>query len=154
MIRFILGAIILAGPGFVPGAAAQALPVERALGQVGAGQRLKVEVAGSVWVGRYQRFEGGELFLARDSIVERLALERISGLWVRGRATKTGAIIGAIAGVGFGAFLGMIVASVCEYDCPDRPAAMAVGGLLGGASGVGMGAIIGAAIPRWKRVFR
>ena len=150
----IVAALLLLGSGTVSGTAAQSLPVERALGQVKAGDRLKVAVPGAIWVGTYQRFGAGELLLARDSLVERLALDRVSGLWVRGRATKVGAIVGAFAGAGFGAFLGLVVAGVCDADCPSQPSAMAVGGLLGGAAGLGLGAIVGAAIPRWKRIFR
>lgn len=138
----------------ISAAAAQSSPVEQALGRLKTGDRLKVEVPGAVWVGAYQRFGVGELLVARDSAVERLALDRVTGLWVRGRATKIGAIVGAVAGVGAGAFLGLIVASVCDSYCPSQAAGLAAGGLLGGAAGLGLGAIVGAAIPRWKRIFR
>ncbi len=153
MRNFFAMACLMLGLG-ISAAAAQSTPVEQALGRLTTGDRLKVEVPGAVWVGTYQRFGAGELLVGRDSVVERLALDRVTGLWVRGRATKIGAIVGAVAGVGAGAFLGLIVANVCDADCPSQATGLAAGGLLGGAAGLGLGAIVGAAIPRWKRIFR
>ncbi len=126
---------------------------EGALGQVRVGSRLKVGVPGAVWVGTYQSFGSGEVVLARDSLVERLRLDQVSGLWVRGRATKTGAIVGALAGMVAGGFVGLVVAGVCEVDCPSQATGMIFGGGVGAASGLGFGAIVGAAIPRWRRIF-
>ncbi len=146
-------ALLMVGPGICE-SAAQSMPVEQVLGRLEAGDRLKVQVPGAVWVGTYQRFGAGELVMVRDSTAERLRLDRVTGLWVRGRATKIGAIVGGVAGVAAGAVLGLIVAGVCEIDCPTQTTGLVVGGLLGGAAGLGAGAIVGAAIPRWKRVFR
>ncbi len=150
---FVVMALLMIGRGNSV-VAAQSEPVEQALGRLKVGDRIKVQVPGAVWVGTYQQFGAGELVMARDSTAERLRLDRVTGLWVRGRATKIGAIVGGVAGAAAGAFLGLIVASVCEVDCSSQATGLVAGGLLGGAAGLGAGAVFGAAIPRWKRVFR
>lgn len=76
-------------------------------------------------------------------------------IWRRGRATWTGAIVGAAAGaVGFGTFVAIVAHALCEVDCED---AALSGALIGGAIGLGgggaLGAVIGSAIPRWVRAW-
>ena len=76
-----------------------------------------------------------------------LAVTSIDSLWVRGRSTVTGAIVGGLA---LGAVAAAIVSGACEpgADCSgvEVPAAAAVG-LVGGAL---VGALIGSTMPRWK----
>jgi hypothetical protein len=75
------------------------------------------------------------------------AVTSIDSLWVRGRSTATGAIVG---GLTLGAVSWAIVSGACSpgADCSgvEVPAAAAVG-LVGGAL---LGALIGSTMPRWK----
>jgi hypothetical protein len=92
-----------------------------------------------------------EMVLQMDEQNRTVTLASVDTLWVRGRRTKTGAIIGGILGIGGGIFLGALANALCEYDCGGN---YVVGGAVFGAvSGGVAGAIIGAAIPRWRRVF-
>ena len=82
-------------------------------------------------------------------------LATVDSIWVQGRATKTGAIIGGITGsILFGVFVGYVVQNLCEVDCEG---AWLKGGLVGGALGVAGGALlgagIGALIPKWRLRF-
>jgi len=72
-------------------------------------------------------------------------------LWSRERSVKQGAIVGGIAGVAGGIFLGVIANALCEYDCGSSAGYAAAGGLLVGVGGAALGSLVGAAIPRWKR---
>lgn len=72
-------------------------------------------------------------------------------LWTRERAIGAGAIVGGIAGIGGGIFLGLIANALCEYDCGSPAADAAVGALVTGVAGAALGTLVGAAIPRWQR---
>ena len=101
--------------------------------------------------GRVGARTGPDLVLQMDEENRTVSLGSVDTLWVRGRRTKTGAIIGGVLGIGGGIFLGAIANALCEYDCDGN---FIVGGaVFGGVSGGVLGAIIGAAIPRWRRVF-
>ena len=95
---------------------------------------------------------GSAMACSRAAISSRSVL--ISS-WVRGRATKTGMLVGAVTGaIATGIFVGLVVAAVCEVDCDNA-------GLEGGLVGFGIGAVggalvgaaIGAAIPKWRLRF-
>ena len=106
-------------------------------------------------IGRIQGRVGfrteSEMVLQMDEKNRTVSLGSVDTLWVRGRRTKTGAIIGGLLGIGGGIFLGAIANALCEYDCGGN---YIVGGAAFGAvSGGVAGAIIGTAIPRWRRVF-
>ncbi|MEO8296109.1 MAG: hypothetical protein ABI613_11390 [Gemmatimonadota bacterium] len=106
-------------------------------------------------LGRVQgRVDGpvsGSVTLTSQGQTQTISLGAIDTLWVRGRATRTGAIIGAIAGLGGGLLFGALLDALCEYDCGSN--ATVTVGALGAITGAGAGAIVGAAIPRWKKVF-
>ena len=79
----------------------------------------------------------------------------VSRFWRRDRAIGAGAVVGAVSGAGAGAFFGLLVYGLCEYDCPRSAAGAAtVGALIVGAAGAAAGGIIGAAIPRWRQLWR
>ena len=80
-----------------------------------------------------------------------ISLGAIDTLWVRGRRTKAGAILGAILGIGGGVVLGALAEALCEYDCNGNY--ILGGGVFGAVTGGLTGAIIGTAIPRWRRVY-
>ncbi len=125
--------------------------------------RVETAAGGSVR-GRLDRVEPEALVLVPtqdgSSGQIRVPVAEIAAVWVRERSTGRGARIGLIGGALGGAALGvlggLVVAGVCEYDCPDNTATFVVGttalGALGGAgSGALLGAVVGAAIPRWVR---
>jgi len=80
----------------------------------------------------------------------------VARYWDRRRAVKAGAITGGILGAGAGAFFGMLVVGLCEYDCGTTSLTQGaiVGGLAVGAAGAVAGAVVGAAIPRWSQRWR
>jgi hypothetical protein len=112
--------------------------------------RLRVPDLGRVQ-GRVGFLSPTELTLQAETEYRTIRLAAVDTLWVRGRRTKAGAIIGAILGIGGGIFLGAVGDALCEYDCNGNY--VVTGGVLGGLAGGVTGAIIGSAFPRWRRVF-
>ena len=101
--------------------------------------------------GRVSFHSSSEMVLQMEGESRAISLAAVDTLWVRGRGTKTGAIIGGLLGIGGGIFLGALADGLCEYDCGGN---YVVGGAIFGAvTGGAAGAIIGTAIPRWRRVF-
>ena len=80
-------------------------------------------------------------------------LSELRELSVRGRHTKTGAILGGIAGVAFGTFVGLIANALCETDTCDGAEPFVIAIPAFGAGGALVGAAVGSAFPKWKRVF-
>ncbi len=105
-------------------------------------------------VGAYTPMGDGRLGIRSDQgSTDTLRLGEIRELSVRGRHTKSGAIIGGIAGVGFGVLVGILVSGFCETDsCRGiEPYALAIP--LFGGGGALLGAALGSAFPKWKKVF-
>lgn len=101
--------------------------------------------------GRVGSRSGSAIVLQMEGEDRTISLGAVDTLWVRGRRTKSGAIIGGLLGIGGGIFLGAIANALCEYDCGGS---FVIGGAIaGGVAGGALGAVIGAAIPRWRRVF-
>lgn len=122
------------------------------------GQELRVEssLVGQV-EGRYVSVTDLHLTLARDSIRTEIPLASIERLWVKGRATETGALIGAGIGLASGLVFGLLLSSVaCEPvdggDCTTVEV-MAVTGALGTVGGAAIGAGIGYVSPAWRLRF-
>ncbi len=84
-----------------------------------------------------------------------LPVASIDSLWVRGRATKTGAIVGALAGVPLVAIYAGVscTSDVLVYHgfCAAGPIILA--GLAGAAGGALIGTAVGAAIPKWRLAY-
>ena len=112
--------------------------------------RIQVPDLGRVQ-GRVGGLTASDLVLQNEGNSRSVRLAAIDTLWVRGRATKTGAIIGAVLGIGAGVFLGALGEALCEYDCNHNY--VLSGALIVGAMGGAAGAVIGTAIPRWRRVY-
>lgn len=152
----VLGLLLLA-QGY---AAAQApdsslVSAVRAL-EIGRMVRLEASQLGRVQ-GRLLVVTDSSLTLAWLETSLPVRLPHVERLWVRGRATGTGALIGAGVGVVVGAVFGLLIGQVaCEpVDGGDCTAAQvaAVTGLLGGAGGAVLGAAIGFAVPSWRLRF-
>jgi hypothetical protein len=112
--------------------------------------RLQVPDQGRLQ-GRVGFRSGSELLLKMDGEERRISLGGVDTLWVRGRHTRTGAIIGGILGTGGGILLGALATGLCEYDCDNNY--VLSGAVFGLAAGGAAGALVGAAFPRWRRVF-
>jgi len=89
-----------------------------------------------------------------ESGVDTLRIAGLATLSARRRHTGTGAIVGGIAGAGFGVFVAMMANALCEggSDCAGaRPYLIAVP--LFGSGGALAGAAVGSVFPRWKRIY-
>jgi hypothetical protein len=148
-------AILLAAFGSVPAVGQEVQPGgldSASVVQLRPDRFVRIQVPG---MGRFSGHVGfhtaTELLLKVEGENRTISLGAVDTLWVRGRRTKTGAIIGGILGIGGGVFLGALAEALCEYSCEGDY--IIGGGLFGGVAGGVTGAIIGTAIPRWKRVF-
>ena len=130
-------------------------PPEAVLARIESGKVVRARVdSNRMVVGQYAPVGDGRLGIRTDAgITDTLLLTGLRELSVRGRHTKTGALVGGIVGVGFGIFVGYVVTHVCDSADCDGSGPYAVAIPLFGGGGALLGAAIGAAIPRWKRVF-
>ncbi|MEO8201759.1 MAG: hypothetical protein ABI679_14615 [Gemmatimonadota bacterium] len=101
--------------------------------------------------GTVESHSSSEVVLVGNGGRQVISLASIDTLWVRGRATKPGAIVGGVLGLGAGILLGVLAEALCEYDCGH--AYVVPIALIGTAAGGATGAVIGAAIPRWRKVY-
>ena len=116
---------------------------------------IRLRTQGTEMTGRLLALTSGVATLETTSGNRTARLASVDSIWVRGRATKSGAIIGGVAGaVLFGAFVGYAVSGLCEVDCDNS---FIEGALVGGALGLGGGALLGAGvgalIPKWRLRF-
>lgn len=122
-----------------------------------AGQRsvVRLQLQGTRVTGRLVALSAGAAQIEAVAGLRSVALAEVDSVWVRGRATRTGMLVGAVTGaIATGIFVGLVVSAVCEVDCENA-------GLEGGLVGFGIGAVggalvgaaIGAAIPKWRLRF-
>lgn len=155
MYRMLMSLLLLLGgvgvlPAQVPDAGAADSAALAALG-VRPGRTVRVTVPGDGRLaGDVTALDGGGFALALPGGARRFATLPDT-LWTRERAVVPGAIVGGIAGVVGGIFVGLIGNALCEYDCGAPVGYAAAGGLLFGVGGAALGSLVGAAIPRWKR---
>ena len=129
---------------------------QAAIQAVHLGQRIRVATPSSEFHGVLTGTDAARVWITRDSAVTAVGLADIDGLWVRGGATKTGALVGALAGAAIGGAFGLFIGEVvCNNpDCRANTAEVVVVlGLGGGGAGALAGTIIGLAIPKWNQRF-
>jgi hypothetical protein len=117
---------------------------------------VRLRFQGNEVTGRLLALTSGVATLQTESGNRTASLASVDSIWVRGRATKTGAIVGLISGtVALGIFGGLVSDAFCEEaDCSGAFAQGAlVGGLMGAVSGGLLGAGIGALVPKWRLRF-
>lgn len=122
------------------------------LGRLQEGKLIRLGVRGSLThTGRLAVFDRTRVSLeTTEGPAVTVMADQIESLRVRGRATKTGAVIGGVAGLTFGVLAGVFVARIVdESGDPDYGQVVPITTLFFGAAGAGTGAIIGAAIPKW-----
>lgn len=94
--------------------------------------------------------------VSKDGVpVVEVPIPDIDGLWVRGRATGIGALIGGGVGVVFGVVAGSTIQQInCgETDSCGDIGPKLLGGTIFGAGGALVGAGIGWLIPKWDQRF-
>ena len=136
-------------------AQAPADPPSGVLARIESGKVVRARLdSGRTVVGQYAPVGDGRLGIRTDAgTTDTLLLTGLRELSVRGRHTKTGALVGGVAGIGFGILVGYVVTHVCDAADCDGSGPYAVAIPLFGGGGALLGAAIGAAIPKWKRVF-
>ena len=95
--------------------------------------------------------------VSKDGVpVVEVPIPDIDGLWVRGRATGRGALIGGGVGLAAGVVFGLLIAedfwALAENDGSTAGLALSTGAI-GGVGGALLGGLIGFAIPRWSQRF-
>lgn len=136
--------IILVSPAY-------AEPVPESLLRLKPSANLRIETSSLKRIdGRLLRATGDTLFLFAQGSEAAMPLRDVRVLWKRGRAVKTGAIVGAVVGaIGLSMLVAAIV-SIGESGNPGTGDYVLVG--VAGAVGGGLvGGLIGAAIPKWHR---
>jgi len=139
----------------VAGAARAQEPVVNPLGRLGPNTVVRATLPdGRRLVGAFQSAGMGRLGVGTPSgTTDTLTLAQIRTLEVRGRHTRTGAIVGGVAGVASGVFIGYVIGATCDAaECHRGRAYLYTIPLFGGA-GTLLGAVIGAALPKWNRVY-
>ena len=152
------------GPaGAEPSVAATAqgpTPLAAALERLRPGQNVRITTTDKETTeGRLAAIHDGRLLFEGSKLAARfpdgVPLANVEKAWVRGRATKTGALTGgALGGVATAALFGIFVYALCEVDScrDDWPAGAVIGLALGGTAGALTGSLIGAASPEWHAV--
>jgi hypothetical protein len=127
----------------------------------GAPVRLEATTVLGRLEGRFERYTPDSLIVhvlggARMAV----PASTLTALWVRGHATKTGAIVGGAVGA---AVVGFLNGALCSLGRSDDgivgnegfdTGCAAAGAGVGMVAGGGVGAGIGALIPRWRLRFR
>lgn len=122
------------------------------IAQVTPGAQVRIEdTKGRVWEGRYIAITDGAVVL--DDPLARIPSASIRQVWIRGRATRSGAIIG---GVLFGLSKAARAAIGAGFQCEDCQGAVRAASARGFGIGAGIGALagglVGAAFPKWHRL--
>lgn len=91
-------------------------------------------------------------YATRDTFV---AIQSIDTLWLRGQATRRGALYGGISGLALGVAIGSTAGSLCPRAGSTKPCAQgAVTSAVAGLVIVGLvGAVIGSGSPEWRRLY-
>lgn len=109
---------------------------------------------GRTLTGRYASVGDGRLGVSAETgRTDTLALREIRTLAVRGRHTRTGAIVGGSAGLAAGLLFGWFLGALCDAAVCDRAEPFLLTIPIFGGGGTLFGAVIGAALPKWNQVY-
>ncbi len=93
-------------------------------------------------------------FLRLDGVHHAVPIASIRGIWVRGWATKTGAIVGGLTLAVAGAVVGGSLSGLSDSPESESSAPAIIAGFAGGlAVGALLGGAIGSSIPKWSKRF-
>jgi hypothetical protein len=156
-----LVAVLLVALGATPGSAQFAPPqpmdsvaLTRALGELRAGQPIRVALLSARWVGNFERVAGDTLYFGSpNDRAMAIRFNAIDTLWRHESAGSRGATIG-------GWTLGLLLGAAGAFVGADESGG-ASGALQGGAAGVFLGATIGSVIggmmgstsQLWRRLY-
>lgn len=118
------------------------------------GQLVKIHTVGrGLHIGRITRLESDTVYLLPERGSARVATAAIDELWVRGTATKKGALVGGASGGAIGSLLlGYLSYAVCDAaECAVDPGVALEGLAIGAVFGAITGAVFGAMVGQWHR---
>lgn len=124
--------------------------VARALSGFEEGDRIRVALLRSPFVGRYLSTRGDTLFFGTPGQPPMaFRFNAVDSLWRYDRATARGAWVGAAVGAATG-----LAAFALQAEDDGRTAGIALGtAAIGTAGGAVIGALIGAGVRRWRLVY-
>ena len=111
--------------------------------------RIQVPDLGRIQ-GKVGFISGPELYLVTGEGSRTISLAAADTLWIRGRQTTLGAVIGGVIGLGGGVFLGLLAQGIGGAESSDNVVGPVA--LVGTAAGALVGAVAGATFRRWRRV--
>lgn len=127
--------------------------LEAALARIPPGSTVRVQTqAGDVLEG-VLRLSGDSVVLEAGAGRRAIGQGDVRSVWYPVRTTRTGAVVGALAGGGAGgAFMGLL-ALVAGGSGGEKATMVGIGVLGGAAAGGLLGGVVGAAVPHWVRAF-
>ena len=150
------GAVLLALPSYASAQAPADADRLAAVRGIDTGDYVRLQLESGPRVeGQLAVNDATSVTVFRDEVpVVEVLIPDIDGLWVRGRWTGIGALIGGGIGLVAGAVYGLLIGDfICsEYDCSPAEVALTYGAI-GGAGGVLLGGAIGFVIPKWSQRF-
>ncbi len=103
-------------------------------------------------IGTITALSSGSAIIDGASGSRTIAVAGIDTLWTRDRATRTGALLGGVAGAITGGVLGYMVGALCDAaDCRPTGEVAVIGGVIGIPLGMVAGALVGSVFPYWRR---
>jgi hypothetical protein len=112
--------------------------------------RIQVPELGRVQ-GNVGFISGRDLYLMTEDRSRTVSLAAVDTLWIRGRRTTLGAIVGGVIGLGGGILLGALAQGIGGAESSDNVVVPVA--LSGAAAGALVGAVAGASIRRWQRIY-
>lgn len=108
-----------------------------------------------IHIGRLARVANDTVHLVPQRGSGTVAIDAIDRVWVRGTATKKGAVAGSITGAVLGALsFALFSYGICDAaECSVDGSAALLGGVLGGATGAVTGAVVGTMFGEWHLRF-
>lgn len=112
-------------------------------------------VSRGIHIGRLARVANDTVHLVPQRGSGTVAIDAIDRVWVRGTATKKGAVAGGITGAVLGVLsFALFSYGVCDAaECSVDGSAALLGGALGGATGAVTGAVVGSMFGQWHLKF-
>lgn len=124
--------------------------VARALSGFEEGDRIRVALLRSPFVGRYMSTRGDTLFFGTPGQPPMaFRFNAVDSLWRMGSASRRGAWIGAV----LGAAAGLAFYAVAAEDGARRPGIALGSTAIGAVGGAAVGAVIGMSFTRWRLVY-
>lgn len=125
------------------------------LGRLDSSSVVRVRLPeGRSLTGRFVGIGDGRLGVRAESgRIDTLSLGDVGTVAVRGRHTKTGAIVGGTVGLAAGILAGWFVGALCDAAVCDRVQPFLATIPLFAGGGTLLGAAIGSAVPKWSLVF-